>query len=46
MAVSAGKTSLKYVDSCLVALKNKATSEVVLDEEKTKILSDFYRKIK
>ena len=46
MAVSAGKTNLKYVDSCLVAIKNKASDDVVLDEGKTKILNDFYRKIK
>jgi DNA replication protein len=46
MAVGAGKTNLKYVDSCLVAIKNKATDDVVLDESKTKILNDFYRNIK
>ena len=46
MSVSAGKANLKYVDSCLVAIKSKASDDVVLDEEKTKILNDFYRKIK
>lgn len=45
MAVSAKKTNLKYVDSCLIALKERG-EEVVLDEEKTKILADFYRNIK
>jgi len=46
MAISANKLSLKYVDSCLVAVKNKETSNVVIDEEKSKLLSDFYRNIK
>lgn len=46
MAISANKLSLKYVDSCLVAVKNKEASSVVIDEEKSKLLSDFYRNIK
>ena len=46
MAISSGKTSLKYVDTCLVAIKNKENETVVLDEEKSKLLNDFYRKIR
>lgn len=46
MTVSAGKTSLKYVDSCLAAIKNKGSDDVVLDEKQSKILDDFYRKLK
>ena len=46
MAVSSGKSSLKYVDTCLAAIKNKEEDSVVLDEEKSKLLNDFYRKIK
>ena len=46
MAVSSGKSSLKYVDTCLAAIKSKEEDSVVLDEEKSKLLNDFYRKIK
>lgn len=46
MAISSGKTSLKYVDTCLLAIKDKEKDEVVLDEEKSKLLNDFYRKIR
>lgn len=46
MAISNGKTSLKYVDTCLIALKSKKDEEVILDEEKSKLLNDFYRKLR
>lgn len=47
LAINAGKLNIKYVDSCLVAIKSKEeTSEVVLNEAQSKILNDFYRKLK
>ena len=47
LAVGANKLSIKYIDSCLVAVKEKnAKNQVVLDEAQSKILNDFYRKIK
>ena len=47
LAVGAGKLNIKYIDSCLAAIKRKDTNEdVVLDEAQSKILNDFYRKIK
>ena len=47
LAVGAGKLNIKYVDSCLTAVKSKSDSEeVVLDEAQSKILNDFYRKLK
>ena len=46
LAVSANKFNIKYVDSCLSAIKQKSADEVVLDENKTKLLNDFFRKIK
>lgn len=46
MAISSGKTSLKYVDSCLAAINKDTSDEVILDEEKSKLLNDFYRKIR
>lgn len=47
LSVSAGKLNIKYIDSCLAALKSKTQSEeAILDEAQSKILNDFYRKIK
>lgn len=46
LAVGAGKLSIKYIDSCLAAIKRNNNEEVVLDEAQSKILNDFYRKIK
>ena len=47
LAINAGKLNIKYVDSCLAAIKSKEeTSEVVLNEAQSKILNDFYRKLK
>lgn len=47
MATSANKLNIKYVDSCLVAInKKKDKDEVVLNENQSKILNDFYRNIK
>ena len=46
LAVSSNKLNLKYVDSCLAAIKQKGNDEVLLDEGKSKLLNDFYRKIK
>lgn len=46
LSVSANKLNIKYVDSCLSAIKQKGQDAVVLDENKSKILNDFYRKIK
>ena len=47
LAVGAGKLNIKYIDSYLAAIKRKDTNEdVVLDEAQSKILNDFYRKIK
>ena len=47
LAVGASKLNIKYVDSCLAAIKrNDNTETVVLDEAQSKILNDFYRKIK
>jgi len=42
-----GKTSIKYVDACLANLDKKENeSEYVLDDNKSKLLADFYRNIK
>ena len=47
LAVGAGKLNIKYVDSCLTAVNSKGNNEeVVLDEAQSKILNDFYRKLK
>lgn len=47
LALGANKLNIKYVDSCLVAIKNKGDeNQVALDEAQSKILSDFYRKIR
>ena len=47
LAVGASKMNIKYIDSCLAAIKSKnASNEVVLDEAQSKILNDFYRKLK
>lgn len=46
LAVGAGKLNIKYVDSCLTAVNSKKSEEVVLDEAQSKILNDFYRKLK
>lgn len=47
LAVGASKLNTKYIDSCLAAIKSKETAdEVVLDEAQSKILNDFYRKLK
>lgn len=47
LAVGAGKLNIKYVDSCLTAINSKISNEeVVLDEAQSKILNDFYRKLK
>jgi len=45
LATSANKLNLKYVDSCLSSI-DKTPKEMVLDEEKSKLLEDFYRNIK
>ena len=47
LALSAGKLNIRYIDSCLAAIKSKENgAEVVLDEAQSKILNDFYRKFK
>lgn len=46
LATSASKLNIKYIDSCLAAIKNKGNEETVLGEAQSKILNDFYRKIK
>ena len=46
LATTANKLNIKYIDSCLAAIKEKDNLDVVLDEAKSKILNDFYRKIK
>ena len=47
LALGANKLNIKYIDSCLVAIKDKnQQSEDVLDEAQSKILNDFYRKIR
>lgn len=47
LALGANKLNIKYIDSCLVAIKEKsAQNQVVLDESQSKILNDFYRKIR
>ena len=47
LATSAEKLNIKYIDSCLAALKKKGEeNEVALSEEQSKLLNDFYRKIK
>ena len=47
MAVGAKILNIKYIDSCLRAIKSKKTEdEVVLSDEQSKILNDFYRKLK
>lgn len=47
LAIGAGKSNIKYIDSCLAAIKSKQESQdVVLDEAQSKILNDFYRKLK
>ena len=45
MSVKAAKMSLKYVDSCLIALNN-TVEEKALDEKQSKLLDDFYRNIR
>ena len=47
LALGANKLNIKYIDSCLAAIKSKQTDEeVILDEAQSKILNDFYRKLK
>ena len=47
LALGANKLNIKYIDSCLAAIKSKQTEdEVILDEAQSKILNDFYRKLK
>ena len=46
MATSANKLNIKYVDAWLVAINKKPENEVILNENQTKILNDFYRNIK
>ena len=47
LAVGASKLNIKYIDSCLAAINSKQTQDnVVLDEAQSKILNDFYRKLK
>ena len=46
LAIKAGKMNIRYIDSCLVAIHKKSQETIALDEEKSKILADFYRKIK
>lgn len=47
LAVGTGKVNIKYIDACLAAIKSKEVGdEVVLDEAQSKILNDFYRKLK
>jgi DNA replication protein len=47
LAVGAKTLNIKYIDSCLRALKSKQNEdEVVLSDEQSKILNDFYRKLK
>ena len=46
LATSASKLNIKYIDSCLAAIKDKNNDGVVLGEAQSKILNDFYRKIK
>ena len=47
LAVGAGKVNVKYIDSCIEAVKAKATEDdIILDEAQSKILNDFFRKIK
>lgn len=45
IATTNNKLNLKYVDACLIKL-NQKEDEDELDESKSKLLSDFYRKIK
>lgn len=45
LATSASKLNIKYIDSCLAAIKNK-DDDMVLGEAQSKILNDFFRKIK
>ena len=44
MATSENKLNIKYVDGCLARLDDKET--YVLDDNKSKLLADFYRNIK
>lgn len=47
LAVGAKILNIKYIDSCLRAIKSKQNEdEVVLSDEQSKILNDFYRKLK
>ena len=47
LAVGANKLNIKYIDSCLAAIKKDSSEdEVVLNEAQTKLLNDFYRKIR
>ena len=47
LAVGAKILNIKYIDSCLRAIKSKQSEdEVVLSDEQSKILNDFYRKLK
>ena len=47
LAVGAKILNIKYIDSCLRAIKNKNNEEeVVLSDEQSKILNDFYRRLK
>ena len=47
LAVGANKLNIKYIDSCLAAIKRDTSEdEVVLNEAQTKLLNDFYRKIR
>ena len=42
MATSANKLNIKYIDSCLAAIKKDSSEdEVVLNEAQTKLLNDF-----
>ena len=47
LAVGASKLNIKYVDTCLAAIKkNSDVEEVFLDESQSKMLNDFYRKLR
>jgi len=46
LAVKASKLNIKYVDKCIASLNNLEDSEYVLDDNKSKLLADFYRNFK